>query len=66
MKIVHENDDAMIHWPCSKQLSGHIVNKNFKRMSAPLHDSGYIGIKSTQELQSFEDNYIQVSDQNKS
>ena len=35
-------------------------------MSAPLHDSGYIGIKSTQELQSFEDNYIQVSDQNES
>ena len=30
MKMEHENDDALIHWPCSKHLSGHIVNKNFK------------------------------------
>ena len=35
-------------------------------MSPPLHDSRYTGIKSTQELQSFENNYIEASDQNES
>lgn len=50
IKMAYENDDTMIHWPCSKQLSGHIVNKNFKEW---VHLYMILDILGSNQLKSY-------------